>query len=44
MQKNQNCILSDMKNEPSDMKKELSVRRKNYNKLEAGLEVFKYNI
>ena len=41
MQKPQNSILHDMKNEQSDMKNEISELRKNYNKLEADLKVSK---
>ena len=41
MQKFQNSILPDMKNELSDMKNELSELRKKYIKLEADLKVFK---
>ena len=41
MQKTQNSILSDMRNELPDMKNELSELRKNYNKLEADLKVSK---
>ena len=41
MQKTQNSILSDMRDELSGMKNELSGLRKNYNKLEADLKVSK---
>ena len=41
MQKTQNSILPDMKNELTDMKNELSELRKNYNKLKADLKVSK---
>ena len=41
MQKNQNSILSDMKNELSAMKSELSKIRKSCNKLKVCLKVFK---
>ena len=41
MQKTQNSILSDMRNEMPNIKNELSELRKNYNKLEADLKVSK---
>ena len=41
MQKTQNSILPDIRNELSDMKNELSELRKSYNKLKADLKVSK---
>ena len=39
MQKTQNCILPDMRNELPNMNNQLSELRKNYSKLEADLKV-----
>ena len=39
MQKTQNSILSDLRNERTDMKNELSELRKNCNKVKADLKV-----
>ena len=41
MEKTENSILSDMRNELSVMKHELTELRKNYNQLEANLKVSK---